>query len=59
MEHIFKSGNVEIYRAKEDYGFDYYVYGVTRSGDPRVVPSEGMARSAAATALTEYRLEAA
>ena len=30
---------------------EFYVYGVSERGDPRVVPSEGMARSIAAGAL--------
>lgn len=30
---------------------EFYVYGVTASGDPRVAHSEGAARSIAATAL--------
>lgn len=32
-------------------GRDYYVYGVLLNGDPRVCPSEGMARDVAASAL--------
>lgn len=44
MTLIFKQGPVEIWRCKESYGFEFYVYGVTASGDPRVVLSEGMAR---------------
>ena len=30
---------------------EFYVYGVTVSGDPRVCPSESMARDVAANAL--------
>lgn len=33
------------------FGGEYYVYGVNVGGDPRVVPSEGMAREVAAGAL--------
>lgn len=51
MRRIFKHGAVEIWEVRMDYGFDYYVYGVTLSGDPRVCPSEGMAREVAAGGL--------
>ncbi len=44
MRLIAKIGRVEIW---EVYG-EYYVYGVTQSGDPRVCPSLGMAREIAA-----------
>jgi hypothetical protein len=30
---------------------EFYVYGLTNSGDPRVCPSEGMAREIAASAF--------
>jgi hypothetical protein len=30
---------------------EFYLYGVTQGGDPRVLPSIGMAREAAASAL--------
>lgn len=30
---------------------EYYVYGVTLNGDPRICPSEGMAREVMASAL--------
>ena len=30
------------------YGGEYYLYGVTVGGDPRVLPSEAMAREIAA-----------
>lgn len=50
MRCIYKNGKVEIWEVKETWGFDYYVYGVTQSGDPRVCPSEGMAREVAAGA---------
>ena len=39
-----------IYEVREPYGSDFYVYGVTVGGDPRVVPSLGMAREIAASA---------
>lgn len=45
---IEKRGSVEIWAVQERHGTEYYVYGVTLSGDPRVVPSLGMAREAAA-----------
>ena len=32
-------------------GDDFFLYGVTASGDPRVLPSLGMAREVAASAL--------
>ena len=32
-------------------GEDYFLYGVTASGDPRVLPSLGMAREVAASAM--------
>ncbi len=32
-------------------GGDYYLYGVTQGGDPRILPSIGMAREVAASAL--------
>jgi hypothetical protein len=48
MELIYKNGTVEIWAVTEAWGVDYYVYGVTRSGDPKVCPSLGMAREIAA-----------
>jgi len=45
---VFKSGKVEIWQVREAYGFDFYVYGVTR--DPIVCPSLDMARAKAAAA---------
>ena len=42
MQRIFKSGPVEIWKVRESYGFDFYVYGLR--SDPIVCPSEGMAR---------------
>ena len=50
MQPIFKHGRVEIWAVTESYGTDYYVYGVNRSGDPKVCPSLGMAREVAAAA---------
>ena len=38
---------IECYR----FGEDFFLYGVTTSGDPRVLPSIGMAREVAASAL--------
>jgi hypothetical protein len=49
MKLIFKLGKVEIWAVSESYGTDYYVYGVTASGDPRVCPSLNMAREVAAS----------
>ena len=46
---IFKSGSIEIWQVSEAHGFDYYVYGVTQGGDPRVCPSIGMAYEVAAS----------
>lgn len=43
MKLIRKVGQVEIWEVVERYGSDFYVYGLTASGDPRVVPSLGMA----------------
>lgn len=46
MELIEKRDRIEIWRV----GNEFYVYGVTLSGDPRVCPSLGMAREVAADA---------
>lgn len=43
MKLIFKNGPIEIWEVSERWGVDYYVYGVTVGGDPRVCPSIGMA----------------
>jgi hypothetical protein len=43
MTIIEKRGKIEIWLVRGEY----YVYGVTMSGDPRVVPSIGMAREVA------------
>lgn len=43
---IFKMGRVECWEVDGDF----YVYGVLNSGDPRVCPSESMARDVAASA---------
>lgn len=48
MKCLFKSGTIEIWSVLEPWGTDFYVYGVTASGDPRVCPSYDMAREAAA-----------
>jgi hypothetical protein len=32
-------------------GGEFFLYGVTQSGDPRILPSIGMAREVAASAL--------
>lgn len=45
MTLVFKAGKIEIWQASESYGFDFYVYGVTR--DPLVCPSLSMARARA------------
>jgi hypothetical protein len=34
-----------------EIGSEFYLYGVTQGGDPRVLPSIGMARELAASAL--------
>ena len=47
MRLIYRQGRVEIYEVSEAHGTDYYVYGVTNSGDPVVCPSIGMARAIA------------
>lgn len=49
MALIFKNGAIEIWSVPEIWGVDYYVYGVTLSGDPRICPSLGMAREVAAS----------
>lgn len=46
MRLIDKHGRIEIWHDAEMD--EFYVYGVTESGDPRVVPSLGMAREVAA-----------
>lgn len=46
MKLIEKRGKIEIWLVDGEY----YVYGVTLSGDPRVCPSLGMAREVAASA---------
>lgn len=48
---IFKQGRVEIWEVSEGIGIEYYVYGVTQSGDPKVCPSLGMAQEVAAAGL--------
>jgi hypothetical protein len=41
---IFKNGPIEIYHV----GNEYFVYGITVGGDPRICPSLGMAHELAA-----------
>ena len=41
MTCIYKSGAVEIWKAFESHGFEFYVYGIR--ADPIVCPSERMA----------------
>lgn len=48
MALISKNGSVEIWQVSESWGDDFYVYGITNSGDPVVCPSLGMAREVAA-----------
>jgi hypothetical protein len=48
MRLIFKHGRIEIWAVNEVWGTDYYVYGISASGDPRVCPSIGMAYEVAA-----------
>ncbi|WP_159953193.1 hypothetical protein [Rhizobium sp. 18065] len=50
MRLIEKNERYEIWEVREDWGFDYIVYGVYNSGDPRVCPSLAMAREVAAGA---------
>lgn len=47
MRLIERRGKIEIWQVPQPWGVDYYVYGVTQSGDPRVCPSLGMAREVA------------
>jgi len=46
MTLVYKFGSVEIWQIQENYGFDFYVYGVSSS--PYVVPSFDMAKAIAA-----------
>jgi hypothetical protein len=48
MELIYRQGRIEIWAVSEAWGIDYWVYGVTASGDPKVCPSLGMAHEVAA-----------
>lgn len=50
MRLIEAAGKIQIWAVNETWGTDYYVYGTTRSGDPIVCPSLGMAREKAAGA---------
>jgi len=42
---IFDANNslTQIWANRESYGWDFFVYGLTESGDPRVCPSLAMA----------------
>lgn len=51
MTLVFRALNVEIWRVVESHGIDFYVYGVTKGGDPIVCPSLGMAHETASRAL--------
>ena len=51
MKRIYQEGSVEIWAVEEEHGTDFYVYGITESGDPTVCPSLDMAREVAASAL--------
>jgi hypothetical protein len=48
MKLINKRGKIEIWAIQERHGIDFYVYGVTQNGDPRICPSLGMAYEVAA-----------
>lgn len=48
MVKIYEVGKVSVWAVTEAWGTDYWVYGVTNSGDPRVCPSHGMALEIAA-----------
>ncbi len=37
------SSTTQIWANRESYGWDFFVYGLTESGDPRVCPSLAMA----------------
>ncbi len=43
MKLVYRRGQIEIWQIAEAYGFDFYVYGLYASGDPRVCPSLAMA----------------
>jgi len=43
MRLIMRRGKIEIYEITESYGVEFYVYGVTNNGDPKICPSLGMA----------------
>lgn len=42
---VFDANNsmTQIWANRESYGWDFFVYGLTESGDPRVCPSLAMA----------------
>lgn len=48
---LLKEGPVEIWEVTGSGPTEYFVYGITASGDPTVCPSLDMARSVAASAL--------
>lgn len=45
---VYRDRKIEIWAVLYPWGTDYYVYGVTASGDPSVCPSLGMAYEVAA-----------
>jgi hypothetical protein len=46
---VYRDENTEIWSIAEDWGVDFYVYGLFDSGDPKVCPSIGMAIEVAAS----------
>ena len=48
MNLIYRNGEVEIWAVNEQWGTEYYVYGIYGSGDPRICPSLDMAYEVAA-----------
>jgi hypothetical protein len=48
MKLIHKRGQIEIWAIQQSHGTDFYVYGITQNGDPRICPSLGMALEVAA-----------
>ena len=48
---IFDANNslIQIWANRESYGWEFFVYGLTASGDPRVCPSLAMACELAGT----------
>jgi hypothetical protein len=45
MALLYKSGPIEIWCVPEVWGTDYWVYGITKGGDPLVCPSLSLARA--------------